>query len=151
MGERSRHVAQLDPTLGPPPQELYLAGREMFGPDNRGGAVVLLEPLADDQPAVPEILRHRRARVRRGALGCKASRRIFWRIQDWLRPIRACRRDHLVPLQMVDGLEHRIPRFPPYSRSRFLFENVLDAEKDVAEAGLSHQQGEPVATADVVA
>jgi len=28
----------------------------MFGPDDRGGAVVLLEPVVDDQPAVPENL-----------------------------------------------------------------------------------------------
>jgi hypothetical protein len=44
-------VAQLHPALRPPPQELHLVRREMFGPDDRGGAVVFLGPLGVNQPA----------------------------------------------------------------------------------------------------
>src|SRR5215469_11488110 len=67
-GERGRHVAQLHPALRPPPEELHFVRREMFGPDDRRGAVVFFEPLVDDQPAVSQILGHWRTRIRRGVL-----------------------------------------------------------------------------------
>src|SRR5207248_6768893 len=63
--------------------------------------------------------------------------------------------DHLVPMQMLDGLERRIPRLPPVlalavfgfgsEELQVFFKDVLDAEEDVAEAGLPHQPGEPLA------
>ena len=55
------------------------------------------------------------------------------------------------------ALSVAFPDFQPFSRSRFLdsareepqvfFKDVLDAEEDVAEAGLPHQPGQPLAVA----
>ena len=51
VAKRRREVAQLHPALGPPAQELDLVRRQVLGPHHRGGAVVLLEPVVDDQAA----------------------------------------------------------------------------------------------------
>jgi hypothetical protein len=58
-------------------------------------------------------------------------------------------------MQMVDSFKRRIPRLPPVlaltvlgfgsEEPQVLFKDVLDAEEDVAEAGLPHQPGEPLA------
>src|SRR3984893_5492221 len=136
----------------------------MFGPDDRGGAVVFLEPLVDDQPAVPEILGHRRAWVWRGVLDVRPvhiSSGEFKVGFDRLAGVTGAAddepadHDHFVPMQMVNGLKCRIPRFPPVlalavlgfgsEEPQVLFKDVLDAEEDVAEAGLPHQPGEPLA------
>ena len=63
--------------------------------------------------------------------------------------------NHIVPMQMVDGLERRIPRFSPVlalavfgfgsEELQVFFKDVLDTKEDVAEAGLPHQPGEPLA------
>src|SRR4029077_4315716 len=115
-GERGRHVAQPHPALRPPPQELDLVRREMYGPDDRGSAVVFLEPLVDNQPAVPEILGHWRARVRRGVLDVGTVHVFSGEFKigfDRLAGVagasdyEAADYNHPVPMQMVDGLKRR--------------------------------------------
>src|SRR5262245_39654883 len=50
-------VADLDPALGTPPQELDFLGVDVLAADHGGRAVILLQPLVDDEPAVAELLR----------------------------------------------------------------------------------------------
>src|SRR5262249_18495322 len=47
-----RQMLELDPALGLPAQKLDLVRFEVRGPYDRGGAVVLLEPLVDDEALV---------------------------------------------------------------------------------------------------
>jgi hypothetical protein len=62
--------------------------------------------------------------------------------------------DHLIPMQMVNGFERRIPRFPPVlalailgfgsEERQVLFKDFLNAEEDVAEAGLRSSRRFPL-------
>jgi hypothetical protein len=83
------------------------------------------------------------------------------RLSPGLPTMKPADHDHLVAMQMVDRLKRRIPRFPPVlalavlgfgsEEPQVLLKDVLDAEEDVAEAGLPHQPGERLAMAEVVA
>src|SRR5262245_10599795 len=63
-----REMLELDPALGLPAQKLDLVRLEMRGSHHRGGAVVLLEPLVDDETLVAKGLRHRGSRIGRRVL-----------------------------------------------------------------------------------
>src|SRR5215510_9364154 len=62
------HVTDLDPALGPPSQKFDLLGLEVLAANHRGRAVVLLQPLIDDEPAVAELFGHRRPGIGRWVL-----------------------------------------------------------------------------------
>jgi len=158
------HVPHLHPPFGLPAQELDLVGLEMRAPRDRGGPVVFLDPLVDDQPAIDEVARHRRARVRRrmldvrpvdvltreGEVGPDRLGRVV-RVAD----NQSADDEHPVPVQHLDRRHGRVSRPPsvlarPVLRVRLqerevVVEDVLDPEEDVAEAGLPHQRREHLA------
>src|SRR5262245_3443095 len=64
VAEGDRHVTELHPSLGAPPEERHVVAREVPGADHGGRPVVLLHPLTLDQPLRAKVLCHRCARVR---------------------------------------------------------------------------------------
>src|SRR5262245_17188707 len=57
------HMANFYPALGAPSQIFYLFGRQMFGPDNGGRSVILIEPIVDNQSGLTEIFSHGSSRI----------------------------------------------------------------------------------------
>ena len=125
-----------------------------------GGAVVLLDAAIDDEAALDEITRHRRARVRRRMLDVRPVDVLSRERQVGVDGLRACRRGcrrSARRRRTCRGGGGRRPRpcvALPTRRpcSRWLFfarglqegeivvEDVLDAQEHVAEAGLLHQR-----------
>ena len=134
-----------------------ISSAEMRAAGHRRGAVVFLDAWIDDQAALTKSFVMGVPDRALGA-GCTASRRTSARIPGWRRSThaivgiaddQAAHDQHAVLVQDVDG-SHRGIRaksrlMPAVLRSRFqkrevLVEDVLDAEKHVAESRLAHQR-----------
>jgi len=153
-----RHVPHLHPPFGLPAHEFDLVRLEMRAARHGRRPVVLLDALIDDQPALDEVARHRRARVRRRMLdvgpihvfpgerevGGDGTGRVVRVADD-----QPADDQHPVTVQDVDRRHRRVA--DPASvlaravlRARLeerqvVVEDVLDAEEHVAEAGPPHQ------------
>ena len=136
----------------------------MIGSHHRGGAVVVFRLLVDDQPAVLKVFGHRCARIRRGVLNVgpiDVSAREFKVGLNRLACIPGIADDqtanhiHFVPVQSVDGFEWwRCQPFGHFHAARSWnrpaensgrFQDVLDAEENIAETRLAHQRRERLA------
>ena len=154
-----RHVPHLHPALCLPPQELDLFRRQMRAACHRRRPVVLVDAVVDDQAARDEIARHRRAGIGRRMLDVRP-------IHVLAREREVCRNrlprvvgvaddeaaddEHAVLVQEVDGPLRRVAGAASALARRVLrarlqeveivVEDVLDAEKHVAEPCLAHQR-----------
>src|SRR6266567_4548359 len=130
----------------------------MAGPDNGSGAVVFFETLVLNQALLAEFPGHWCPRIGRGMLDIGPVDIAAGEFEigfDRLAGVagisdnQSADYEHVVAMQIIDGLQCRIARFMAIASSRVLgrsvqkfeiaFENVLDPEKDIAKSGLFHQ------------
>jgi len=161
MTRRCRHVAQLHPPLGLPPQVLDVFSIQMRAARDSRRAVILFDAFVDNETAFDEVACHRRARIRRrmlnvgpvhvptgeGEIGGNRIRRVIWIADN-----EAADDDHAMAVQDVNGVNRGVPRPAPalarpvlrvrFEKRQVVVQDILDAEKDVAESGALHQRRE---------
>src|SRR5438445_3004700 len=158
MDQGHREMLELDPPIGPPSQEFDLVRVEVRRSHHSGGAVVVLEPLVDDESLLPERLRHRRARIGRrmldvryvdvpageGQIGLDRLARVLGVAHD-----EPADDVHLVRMAVLDcgyrgvAAAYALAAAPVLGLGteefEIFLEDVLDAQEDVPEARLAHQ------------
>src|ERR1017187_6104279 len=158
MSNDRRDVVNLHPALGLPAHELHFLGGQMLSAHHSRGAVIFLEPLTHDQALIAEILRHGCAGGRSRVLNVRPVHVTACKFEvgfDRLACVARTANDqpadhiHLVAVQVTNGFQSGISRVLAVRALRVLsggaqkfqvaFQDILDAEKDVAESGSPHQ------------
>src|SRR5271154_2801779 len=164
MLEDRGEVVKLHPALRLPAHEFYFFGGQVLGSPHGRGAALSPEPLVHDQALIAEVFGHGGARIRGWVLNVRPVDVMTGKFEvrfdrvTGIAPIaeeQSPTHKHLVAADVIDSSQGSVAGVLAvralgvlgggFQEFQIAFENVFDAEKDVAESGAPHERGESFA------